>query len=95
MMYGELAKQNASYQTGHNTGCRSSAGVVNVVHSGLNTRADTLGNMLKLNRGLNGFNSKRGFILSFFCSEKVYIYTCRFTPDFFAGVKGQFDFYTG
>jgi len=31
----------------------------------------------------------------FFCSEKVYIYTCRFTPDFFAGVKGQFDFYAG
>ena len=46
-------------------------------------------------RRLNGFDSKRGFILSFFCSEKVYIYTCRFTPDFFAGVKGQFDFYAG
>lgn len=75
--------------------CQSSAGVVNVVRSGLNTRADTLGNMLKLNRDLNGFDSKRGFILSFFCSEKVYIYTCRFTPDFFAGVKGQFDFYAG
>lgn len=79
MMYGELAKQNASYQTGHNTGSLRACGY-----------------MLKLNRGLNGFNSKRGkrgFILSFFCSEKVYIYTCRFTPDFFAGVKGQFDFY--
>ena len=40
-----------------------------------------------------GFDNKRGFILSFFCSEKVYIYTCRFTPDFFAGVKGHLDFY--
>jgi hypothetical protein len=44
---------------------------------------------------LTAREDKRGFILSFFCSEKVYIYICRFTPDFFAGVKGQFDFYAG
>lgn len=88
MMYGELAKQNASYQTGHNTGSLRACGY-------MSTKVDTLGNMLKLNRGLNGFDSKRGFILSFFCSEKMYIYICRFTPDFFAGVKGQFDFYAG
>lgn len=27
MMYGELAKQNASYQTGHNTGSLRACGV--------------------------------------------------------------------
>lgn len=68
---------------------------MNVVRFGLNMRADMPGNILKLNRELNGFNSKRGFILSFFYYEKVHTYICRFTPDFFAGVKGHLDFYAG
>jgi hypothetical protein len=29
----------------------------------------------------------------FFVPKKVHTYTCRFTPDFFAGVKGHLDFY--
>lgn len=31
----------------------------------------------------------------FFVLKKVHTYICRFTPDFFAGVKGHLDFYAG
>lgn len=38
--------------------------------------------VVKGTKTIEEFKHKRGFILSFFCSEKVYIYTSRFTPDF-------------